>query len=261
MTIRHYKPLLLVWVCLLASACGSPSGGFSGNHPEILDSLSPEAPTVVRASPVQTHVLILSGAGTRASDVSAIEDLLDESFLSYSVAEISQLGRIEATELAKFGVILWPSGQTQSQARELSEAARALLKNAVIRDGVAFLGWGTGAWAAGSEGAGLGLLSDRLLPYSPFQNSHDVTQVQLRFRDGSVRTLSYRDGPALGPWGSAIAQYRDGSVAIAEGIAGHGHLLLSGPDPLGKVATRSDRKMPSRANRDIVLRWIQSLLR
>ena len=251
---------LAVFTFLILSACGGANGGPSGGSPEILDSLAPNSNSIDRSEPIQTQVLLLTGGGTRDSDNQALQSMLNQRSLTFRVVSFTELNALPQEDLAKFGVILWPGGNFSQQARALTAQTRERLKYAILQNGVGFLGFGAGAWAAGSTSTGLGLVRERLWVFEPRSRGKSGTQVSIDFPDGSTRTLAWREGPELGSWGNVMGRYPNGKTAAAEGRAGKAHVLLSGPEPQGAITQRNRNSRPTETNLDLAYAWIQVVL-
>lgn len=251
--------LTLLTFCVL-SACGGANGGPNSGGPEILDSLAPNTNSVDRSEPIQTQVLLLTGGGTRDSDNQALQSMLSQRSLTFRVVSFTELNALSQEDLAQFGVILWPGGNLSAQSRALTAQTRERLKYAILQNGVGFLGFGAGAWAAGSTSTGLGLVRERLWVFEPRSRGKSGTQVSIAFPDGSTRTLAWREGPELGSWGNVMGRYPDGKTAVAEGRVGKGHVLLSGPEPQGSITQRNRSSRPTETNLDLAYSWIQAVL-
>ena len=251
--------LTLLTFCAL-SACGGANGGPNSGGPEILDSLAPNSNSVDRSEPIQTQVLLLTGGGTRDSETLALQTMLRENSVTFQVATFTAFSALPEEELSKFGMIVWPGGNLSTQIRALTQQAREKLRQAVLKNGVGFLGLGAGAWAAGNSAAGLGLVQERFSVFEPRSRGKSSTQVNVTFQDGTTRTLAWREGPELGSWGNVLGRYPDGKTAVAEGRAGFGRVILSGPEPQGTVPQRSRTSRPSQASLGLALAWIQAVL-
>ncbi len=261
------KPLLHQAQSVLAlltfsflSACGGANSNLSGGSTEILDSLAPNSNSVDRSEPIQTQVLLLTGGGTRDSESLALQSMLSENSVTFQVASFTDLNTLPEADLSKFGMIVWPGGNLSSQIKALTQQTRERIKHAVLKNGVGFLGLGAGAWAAGSSASGLGLVQERLSVFEPRSRGRSGNQVNITFQDGTTRTLAWREGPELGSWGNVLGRYPDGKTAVAEGRAGLGRVILSGPEPQGAVSQRSRNSRPSQPNLDLAYTWIQSVL-
>lgn len=258
--LHQAQSVLALLTFSFLSACGDANSNLSGGSTEILDSLAPNSNSVDRSEPIQTQVLLLTGGGTRDSEALALQSMLRENTLSFQVVPFTELNALPEADLSKFGIIVWPGGNLRTQIKALTPKTRERIKQAVLKDGVGFLGLGAGAWAAGSSPSMLGLVQDRFSVIESRSRDRDSTQVTITFQDGTTRSLAWREGPELGSWGNILGRYPDGKTAVAEERAGKGHVLLSGPEPQGTVFQRSRNSRPSQPNLDLVYTWIQSVL-
>jgi glutamine amidotransferase-like uncharacterized protein len=175
-------------------------------------------------------ILLFSGAGTSASDVAAVEDVLDDNRLVYSTADSSQLNAMSETRLKVYRLLIFPGGNFIEMGSNLDPRTTASIRSAV-QGGLNYVGICAGVFLAG---------------YSSFYKNLNLTSgVHFKFYSAEARgqrkaalaiaspgtaTLDqyWEDGPELTGWGTVVGKYPDGTPAVVEGAFGSGFVVLSG---------------------------------
>jgi hypothetical protein len=219
------RPLFVVISATLItiglSACGTPGStlGSSSSHSvaEVKPGLTPP-------------ILLFTGTGTSASDVSATKALLGANGLTYATANSSQLDGMTESQLAGYRLLLVPGGNSITIGNNLKSSTTTNIHNAVINDGLHYMGVCAGAFFGGySVHNGLNLTSGVWFNVYPNGgNGTGKTAVEISYPDGPQLDQYWQDGPELDGWGSIVGKYPDGGSAIVEGSSGKGWVLLSG---------------------------------
>ena len=230
---------------LLSSCSGSAAGGVQSPAPV---ALSPTSPTQTLPPPGgaasvraawSTDALLFSGTGTWSTEVSAIEAIFSAHNVSYTVVTSAQLDSMQLSDLAQFGMFVFPGGEGTQEAQSLSAATHANLRAAVQVAGVSYIGFCAGAFigvapapAAGQDVSyGFGIVSTPLLAYYELESQNVTYQSTLEsFPDGSTMPILWYGGPVT-PNVGVIAKYPTGEPAISEMWSGAGYVVLSGVHP------------------------------
>lgn len=221
-----------------------------------------------RIKPSSTsQALLFVGTGTSAPDYLAEERELDAMGLRYDTASAS--GEISATvelnsmtqaQLNAYQLFIVPGGNDGEivgswHGSGYSHDTRQMIQEAVLQGAVSYLGICAGSFVAGDPRVNLmGIVP---LPLSRDGNYFDLysqyyvdgedpnanTMVELSLpagsQFGSPMDTFWFDGPQLAGFGSVIAQYPDGTPAVADGYVtnsgNNGFLVLSGLHPEAPV--------------------------
>lgn len=219
-------------VLITSTGCGAPnwSGGNSIQPTALASSTSTTAP-----------VLLFNGTGTSSTDVVAVESVLSTLKLSYSTANTSQIEAMSESRLAAYKLLIVPGGNSITIGNNLSQSATAKIHNAVVNDGLHYLGVCAGAFFGGySIHNGLNLTNGVWFNFyaDEFQGIHKAA-VTLSFSKGTKMDMYWQDGPQLSGWGEIISKYPDGTPAMVEGKSGSGWVILSGVHPEAPASWRA----------------------
>ena len=218
---------------LITSGCGSPN--FSAPNP------AAPVPLKNNLTSIAVPVLLYDGTGTSATDVSAVESVLSALNLKYSTANASQLGAMSESKLASYKLFIVPGGNSITIGNNLSHAATTMVHNAVVYDGLHYLGICAGAFFGGySIHNGLNLTNGVWFNFyaDEFKGIHKET-VTVSFPTRSKMDMYWQDGPQLSHWGAIISKYPDGTPAMVEGLSGKGWVILSGVHPEAPASWRT----------------------
>jgi len=211
---------------LIGSGCGAPDSAIrNSSQPTELASTR----TSVRTSST-VPVLLYNGTGTSSSDVAAVESVLSTLKLPYSTADGSQIEGMSESELASHKLLIVPGGNSITIGDHLSHEATAKIHDAVVNDGLHYLGICAGAFFGGySIYNGLNLTDGVWFNFyaDEFKGIHKAA-VTLSFANDTTREMYWQDGPQLSGWGEIISKYPDGAPAMVEGKSGRGWVILAG---------------------------------
>lgn len=211
----------IAFITLMSSGCGSPSS-----------SMTPAVnATSVRPNTITTpKVLLYTGTGTSASDVSAVESVLQTLSLSYATATASQIEAMSVSKLTTYKLLIVPGGNSINIGNGLTKTGTTNIHNAVVNNGLHYLGICAGAFFGGySVYNGLNLTSG--VWFNTWANGGKGTgkeAVEISYPSQPKLDHYWEDGPNLGGWGQIVAKYPDGTSAIVEGKSGSGWVILSG---------------------------------
>ena len=93
-------------------------------------------------------VLLFVGSGTSANDVAAVETILQDRHLEYSVATSQQLNAMNESQFMAHRLLVVPGGNFLAMSESLSPRTTANIRNAV-HGGLNYLGICAGAFLAG----------------------------------------------------------------------------------------------------------------
>jgi hypothetical protein len=187
------------------------------------------AETPVQGSSSTTPVLLFNGTGTLASDVAAVEVILNTLKLKYSTANSSQIDSMSEATLKTYKLFIVPGGNSNTIGDSLSKAATTNIHNAV-QSGLHYLGICAGGWFGGySIYNGLNLTSG--VWFNVYHNNGKgtgSTAVEISNPKNGKLDQFWHDGPEFSGWGSIVGKYPDGTPAIVEGKSGSGWVVLAG---------------------------------
>lgn len=188
-----------------------------------------------------TDALIFNGTGTSPSDTQSLINIMTSHGLSYRVATSSTLEAMSSDSFRNYRLLVWPGGDSNVMTKGLSATTRGKIRNAVLVNGLNYVGFCAGAWMAvgpppwrgGSPIWGLSIVNGNYLKqYFPEGVTSVAAMVATTFPDGSTRDLVWWGGPYLpSQTGSVIAKYPNGSTAAMETQAGNGYVVLTGLHP------------------------------
>jgi glutamine amidotransferase-like uncharacterized protein len=231
---------------ITATGCGTP--GLTGVSSQQATSL--QAGMTPGSSP---SVLLFNGTGTSASDVLAVEAVLATLSLNYETADTSQLEAKSESELAGYKLLIVPGGNSITIGDNLSKTATTNIHDAVVDDGLHYLGICAGAYFGGySEYNGLNLTSG--VWFNVYTNDGDGTgkaAVELSFPNDSQMDMYWQDGPQLDGWGDIVSKYPNGTSSMVEGSSGKGWVVLSGVHPEAPASWRIGMKFTTSLSADL----------
>lgn len=210
---------------MISTGCGSPN--WSGSR-------------TVQATPVaatgttnSVPVLLFNGTGTSSSDVAAVESILSTLNLHYSTANTSQIEQMNQSQLAAYRLLIVPGGNSITIGHNLSANATTKIHDAVVNNGLHYLGICAGAFFGGySIYNGLNLTNGVWFNFyaDEFKGIHKEA-VLISFPKRAKMDMYWQEGPQLSGWGKIISKYPDGAPAMVEGKSGNGWVMLSGVHP------------------------------
>jgi glutamine amidotransferase-like uncharacterized protein len=235
---------LIALIC--STGCGTPglSGVSSPQAASLQTGITPGS------SP---SVLLFNGTGTSATDVVAVEAVLVTLNLSYDTADTSQIEAKSESQLAAYKLLIVPGGNSITIGDNLSKTATTNIHDAVVNDGLHYLGICAGAYFGGySEYNGLNLTSG--VWFNVYTNDGDgtgKTAVELSFPNDTQMDMYWQDGPQLDGWGDIISKYPNGTSSMVEGSSGKGWVILSGVHPEAPASWRVGMKFTTSLSADL----------
>lgn len=177
------------------------------------------------------QVLLYDGAGSTEGDVSALSSLLMSLGYSYTTANEIQINAMTRSQFDQYKLILWPGGNSITMGDALTTATTANIHNAVVLDGVSYLGFCAGAFMA--ETSTIYNTFKLATTYFNFYNENAIEMVNISFPGGKSDDIVYWDGPQLTGWGQVVGKYPNGEPAIAQDFVGskQGFVVISGVHP------------------------------
>lgn len=211
-------------ITALALLVGCISCG-SANSPASKSTTLPSSPQMSL-----TPVLLFTGTGTSASDVSAVESVLNNQKLAYVTVDSAHLNAISEAQLKAYRLLIVPGGNSITIGRNLSASTTTNIRNAVQVDGLHYLGICAGAFFAGySIYNGVDLTSGVWFNfYADEKKGIHIEPVNIALANNTSLDVYWQDGPQLSGWGSVVGEFPDGTPAIVEGPSGKGFVLLTG---------------------------------
>jgi glutamine amidotransferase-like uncharacterized protein len=190
-------------------------------------------PRTSSAASSTTSIILFNGTGTSSSDVSAVEAILSANSLSYVTKNTSQIEAMSESQLASYKLLIVPGGNSITIGDSLTTAATTNIHNAVVNDGLHYLGICAGGFFGGySIYNGLNLTSGHWFDfYEEYDDGYHKLAVEISSPSGTTLDQYWQDGPEFTGWGSIVGKYPDGTPAIVEGSSGKGWVILSGVHP------------------------------
>ena len=166
--------------------------------------------------------------------MAAVKTILGNLKLTYATATSSQLNAMSVTALKAYKLFLMPGGNAVTISKSLTRTATTNLHNAIVNDGMHYLGICAGGFFAGSSGIYhyLNLTPNVWFNFyaDEFKGIHKEAD-EVRGSDGTKLDQYWENGPQLSGWGQIVGRYPDGTPAITEGKSGNGWVILSGVHP------------------------------
>lgn len=180
-------------------------------------------------------VMLYIGTGTTDHDYYALEREMDAMGLTYDTADWNgeagaeiQFSTVTQAVFDAHGLFVIPGGWSSSITTPWTTATVQTVQQAVLQDGVSYLGVCAGAFVAGSNKVNL-TGQPQFSFYSPFYQQINEEMVDLSLPNGSQMDTFWFDGPDLQGFGNVIAKYPDGTSAVAEQtVPNNGFMVLSG---------------------------------
>jgi glutamine amidotransferase-like uncharacterized protein len=225
--LSSFVVVVILLVLTIATGCGSPT--FSGDS--VIQPKSMAAASSLSASNVP--VLLFNGTGTSPSDVTAVESVLSALKLAYATANTAQIDAMSLSKLVSYKLLIVPGGNSITIGNKLSKAATTNIHNAVVNNGLHYLGICAGSFFGGySKYNGLNLTNGVWFNfYADESKGIHKAAVLLSYPNGTNMDVYWQDGPQLSGWGEIISKYPDGAPAMVEGHSGKGWVILSGVHP------------------------------
>lgn len=231
--LHVFFPLVLISGLALAfTACGAPGS--------TLGSPAAKSTAVPLNSPTTPSILLFVGKGTSSSDVSAVEAILSDNKLSYTTANTSQLNGMSELTLKTYKLLIVPGGNSITIGNNLKSATTTNIHNAVINDGLHYLGICAGGFFGGySIYNGLNLTNGVWFNfYADYNKGINKEAVEISSPKANPLDQYWQDGPQFTGWGNIVGKYPDGTPAIVEGTSGKGWVMLSGVHPEAPASWR-----------------------
>ena len=181
-------------------------------------------------------VLLFVGAGTSSGDVAAVKTILGDLKLSYATATSSQLNAMSESQMRAYKLFLMPGGNAVTISKNLSRSTTTNLHNAIVNEGLNYLGICAGAFFADDSIYNYLHLTGVLFNF--YIDSDTKKAVEIAQPDGTKLDQYWQWGPELDGWGSVVGKYPNGAAAISEGKAGNGWVVLSGVHPEAPASWR-----------------------
>ena len=216
------------------SACGTP-GSTLGTPTKITPA---QVSSTITPS---VSILLFNGTGTSSTDVSAVESILNTNKLLYATANSSQLNAMTESQLKAYKLLIVPGGNSITIGKYLTSTTTTNIHNAVINDGLHYLGICAGGFFGGySIYNGLNLTSGVWFNfYADYNKGIHKEAVEISSPNASALDQYWQDGPQFTGWGSKVGKYPDGTPAIVEGWSGKGWVMLSGVHPEAPASWRT----------------------
>ena len=216
----------------ISTGCGSSN--WSASQQQTPPSVADVAARAVTGASIPT-VLLFVGTGTSSPDVAAVKTILGNLKLTYATATSSQLNAMNESAMKTYKLFLMPGGNAITISKYLTHTTTTNLHNAIVNDGLHYLGICAGGFFAGSSGIYSYL---NLTPpgvwfnyyADEFKGIHKEA-VEITGSNGTKLDQYWENGPQLSGWGQVVGKYPDGTPAITEGKSGNGWVILCGVHP------------------------------
>ncbi len=235
-TVRALITLAFTVTFVILAGCGTPnwSGMQQKAAPSVMDV------TAGLAGSSTPSILLFVGTGTSSGDVSAVKTILGDLNLTYATATSSQLNAMSESQITKYKLFLMPGGNAVTIGKNLTTAATSNVHNAVINNGMHYLGICAGGFFADDSIYNYLHLTPSLYDfYSIYYKGIYKAAVEVAQPNGTKLDQYWQDGPELNGWGNIVGKYPDGSAAIVEGKSGAGWVILSGVHPEAPASWRT----------------------
>jgi Biotin-protein ligase, N terminal len=220
---------LIVSAGLLALIICTGCGSSSFTQPQTPLSVADVAARAV-TGPSTPPVLLFVGSGTSSPDVAAVKTILGNLKLNYATATSSQLNGMSETALKAYKLFLMPGGNAITIRQNLKSTTITNVHNAIVNDGLHYLGICAGGFFSDSDN--LKLTGNSWFDY--YEDEYDgihKNAVAISAPNGTKLDQYWENGPQLSGWGQIVGKYPDGTPAITEGYSGKGWVILSGVHP------------------------------
>lgn len=203
-----------------------------------------------------SEVLIFAGASSWRPEIRSLSRILTDHGISVEESTSPQLDAMSFEQLSEYSLLVFPGGNSIAMAASLSSDTHLKIRRAVRENGVSYLGFCAGAWAAIGPG-GFEILAGPTLAYNYLsRDGRSYAMSRAEFPDGSRRDLLWYGGPITpdAP-GGVVAKYPDGTPAITQLRAGQGFVILSGLHPAAVPEVISDLSLSDSDGLDHDLAW------
>jgi Biotin-protein ligase, N terminal len=212
---------------IISTGCGSSNWSASQRQTPL--SVADVAARAATGASTPPPVLLFVGTGTSSGDVAAVKTILGNLKLSYATATSSQLNAMSESALKAYKLFLMPGGNAITISNSLTRTATTNLHNAIVNDGLHYLGICAGGFFAGGSGYNfLKLMSNVFDFYEDEYDGIHKEAVEVTGSNGTKLDQYWENGPQLSGWGQIVGKYPDGTTAIAQGKSGKGWVILSG---------------------------------
>jgi hypothetical protein len=211
---------------IISSGCGSSNWSASRQTPP---SVADVAAGEIMGNSTIPPVLLFIGSGTSSGDVKAVKTILGNMKLGYATATSGQLNAMSESQLRAYKLFLMPGGDAVTIGSHLSRTATTNLHNAIVNDGLHYLGICAGAFFADNSTYNYLHLTGVLFNF--YKNTHTQEAVEIAQPNGTKLDQYWQWGPELNGWGSVVGRYPNGTAAISEGKVGKAWVILSGVHP------------------------------
>ena len=239
-SLRALITLALTVTFAVLTGCGTPNWSATQQKaaPSVMDvAASSAAITTTSTTP---PILLFVGSGTSSGDVAAVKTILGNLKLTYATATSSQLNAMSQSEIAKYKLFFMPGGNAVTISKGLTKTTTANVHNAVVTNGMHYLGICAGGFFADHSIYNYLHLTPSLYDfYSIYYKGVGKAAVKITQPDGTQLDQYWQDGPELNGWGSIVGKYPDGSAAIVEGKSGAGWIILCGVHPEAPASWRT----------------------
>jgi glutamine amidotransferase-like uncharacterized protein len=200
--------------------------------------------TVLPGTIIKPPILLFVGTGTSSADVAAVKAILVANGLIYATADSSQLDAMSETELKSYKLLIVPGGNSIKIGNNLKSSTTTNIHNAVINDGLHYLGICAGGFFGGySIYNGLDLTSGVWFNfYEDYNDGIHKEAVEISSPVTGTLDQYWQDGPQFSGWGNIVGKYPDGTPAIVEGKSGSGWVVLAGVHPEAPAGWRTGMK-------------------
>jgi glutamine amidotransferase-like uncharacterized protein len=190
-------------------------------------------------------VLIYNGTGAWTDEVASLENIISSHGLGYEEVTEQQVNSMTADQFAQYGMMIWPGGSGTMILDAINDSARILIMDAVIDQGVGYLGFCAGAFLAVSPAPSAGqppeyfsVWPGSILNYYYLENQGvDEAMTLDSFPEGSQRNILWYGGPVTpNQANGVVAKYPTGDPAITETRSGNGFVIVSGVHPAAPLA-------------------------
>jgi len=225
---------------IISTGCGSSN--WSASQRQTPPSVA-QAAVAVAAGASTPQVLLFVGSGTSSGAVTATKTILGNLKLTYATATSSQLNGMSESAMKAYKLFLMPGGNAITISQNLKSATITNLHNAIVNDGLNYLGICAGGFFAGNSGIYNYL---DLTPTGVWFNYYAdefkgiyKEAVEVKDSTGTQLDQYWENGPQFTGWGKIVGKYPDGTPAIVEGNSGKGWVILSGVHPEAPASWRT----------------------